>query len=32
VRVIKVKEFGDVNVSTLLSLLMLAGLVLMARV
>jgi hypothetical protein len=32
VRVIKVKEFGDVNVSTLMSLLMLAGLVLMARV
>ena len=31
VRVIKVKEFGDVNVSTLMSLLMLAGLVLMAR-
>ena len=32
VRVIKVKEFGDVNISTLLSLLMLAGLVLAARI
>jgi hypothetical protein len=32
VRVVKVKEFGDVNISTLLSLLMLAGLVLMARI
>ena len=31
VRVVKVKEFGDVNVSTLLSLLMLVGLVLAAR-
>ena len=30
-RVIKVKEFGDVNISTLLSLLMVAGLVLVAR-
>ena len=30
-RVVKVKEFGDVNISTLLSLLMLAGLVLAAR-
>jgi hypothetical protein len=32
VRVIKVKEFGDVNISTLLSLLMLAGLILAARI
>ena len=31
VRVVKVKEFGDVNISTLLSLLMLAGLMLAAR-
>ena len=31
VRVIKVKEFGGVNISTLLSLLMVAGLVLAAR-
>jgi hypothetical protein len=31
VRVIRVKEFGDVNISTLLSLLMLAGLILVAR-
>src|SRR6185369_443500 len=31
VRVVKVKEFGDVNISTLLSLLMLAGLILIAR-
>ena len=31
VRVIKIKEFGDVNISTLLSLLMVAGLVLVAR-
>jgi hypothetical protein len=31
VRVVKIKEFGDVNISTLLSLLMLAGLVLVAR-
>ena len=31
VRVIKVKEFGDINISTLLSLLMLVGLVLAAR-
>lgn len=31
VRVVKIKEFGDVNVSTLMSLLMLAGLVLAAR-
>jgi hypothetical protein len=31
VRVVKIKEFGDINVSTLLSLLMLAGLVLVAR-
>src|ERR1043166_256017 len=30
VRVVKFKEFGDVNISTLLSLLMLAGLVLAA--
>ena len=30
VRVVKVKELGDVNISTLLSLLMLAGLVLVA--
>jgi hypothetical protein len=30
VRVVRVKEFGDVNVSTLLSLLVLAGLVLLA--
>jgi hypothetical protein len=30
-RVVKVKEFGDVNISTLLSLLMVAGLVLVAR-
>jgi hypothetical protein len=29
VRVVRVKEFGDVNVSTLLSLLMLAGLMLL---
>jgi hypothetical protein len=29
--VVKIKEFGDVNISTLLSLLMLAGLVLVAR-
>jgi hypothetical protein len=32
VRVIKVKEFGDVNISTLLSLLMLGGLILAARI
>ena len=32
VRVVKVKEFGDVNISTLLSLLMLAGLILAARI
>jgi hypothetical protein len=32
VRVVKVKEFGDVNISTLLSLLMLAGLILVARI
>jgi hypothetical protein len=31
VRVVRVKEFGDVNISTLLSLLMLAGLLLVAR-
>ena len=31
VRVVKVKEFGDVNISTLLSLLMLLGLILVAR-
>ena len=31
IRVVKVKEFGDVNISTLLSLLMVAGLVLVAR-
>ena len=31
VRVVKVKEFGDVNISTLLSLLMLVGLILVAR-
>lgn len=31
VRVVRVKEFGDVNISTLLSLLVLAGLVLVAR-
>jgi hypothetical protein len=30
IRVVRVKEFGDVNVSTLLSLLALAGLVLVA--
>jgi hypothetical protein len=30
VRVVRVKEFGDVNISTLFSLLMLAGLVLVA--
>jgi hypothetical protein len=30
VRVVRVKEFGDVNVSTLLSLLMLAGLTVVA--
>jgi hypothetical protein len=30
VRVVRVKEFGDVNVSTLLSLLALAGLVVLA--
>jgi hypothetical protein len=32
VRVVRVKEFGDVNISTLLSLLMLAGLILVARI
>ena len=32
VRVVKVKEFGDVNISTLLSLLMLMGLVLAMRI
>jgi hypothetical protein len=32
VRVVKVKEFGDVNISTLLSLLMLGGLILAARI
>ena len=32
VRVVKVKEFGDVNISTLLSLLMLVGLFLAARI
>jgi hypothetical protein len=31
VRVVRVKEFGDVNISTLFSLLMLVGLVLAAR-
>ena len=31
VRVIRVKEFGDINISTLLSLVMLAGLILVAR-
>lgn len=31
IRVVKIKEFGDINISTLLSLLMLAGLVLAAR-
>ena len=31
-RIVRVKEFGDVNVSTLLSLLMLAGLLLAARI
>ena len=31
VRVVRIKEFGDINVSTLLSLLMLAGLLLAAR-
>jgi len=31
-RVVKVKEFGDVNISTLLSLLMLAGLILATRI
>jgi hypothetical protein len=31
VRVVRVKEFGDVNISTLLSLLMLAGLALVAK-
>jgi hypothetical protein len=32
VRVVRVKEFGDINISTLLSLLMLAGLALVASV
>jgi hypothetical protein len=32
VRIVRVKEFGDVNVSTLLSLLMVAGLALLAMV
>jgi len=32
VRVVRTKEFGDLNISTLLSLLMLAGLLLVARV
>jgi hypothetical protein len=32
VRVVKVKEFGDVNISTLLSLLTLVGLILAARI
>jgi hypothetical protein len=32
VRVVEVKEFGDVNISTLLSLLMLVGLMLAARI
>jgi hypothetical protein len=31
VRVVTIKEFGDINISTLLSLLMVAGLVLVAR-
>jgi hypothetical protein len=31
VRVVRIKEFGDINVSTLLSLLMLAGFLLAAR-
>lgn len=31
VRIVRVKEFGDINVSTLLSVLALAGLVLAAR-
>jgi len=31
VRVVKAKEFGDINISTLLSLMMLAGLVLASR-
>jgi hypothetical protein len=30
-RVVRVKEFGDINISTLLSLLMLVGIVLVAR-
>ena len=31
VRIVRVKEFGDVNISTLLSLLMLSGLALLSR-
>jgi hypothetical protein len=31
-RIVRVKEFGDVNISTLMSLLMLAGLALLATV
>lgn len=31
VRVVRAKEFGDINISTLLSLLMLAGLALVSR-
>jgi hypothetical protein len=31
VRVVRAKEFGDINISTLLSLLMLVGLALLAR-
>ncbi len=31
IRIVKSKEFGDINISTLLSLLMLAGLVLASR-
>jgi hypothetical protein len=30
IRIVRVKEFGDINISTLLSLLMLAGLALLA--
>jgi hypothetical protein len=31
VRIVRVKEFGDINISTLLSLLMFTGLILVAR-
>jgi hypothetical protein len=32
IRIVRVKEFGDINVSTLMSLMMLAGLVVLAAI